>query len=190
MSDELDRQYRVARQMVDMHSRLRDRYHLRALLLDLTILTGSVVFVATTFADSQSFSDLGLAPVLTENVLRVASVVLFFASVAALRVDWKGAESSHNGAVRRMSELVAAYREARHDDGTWSGGAGEQLSARYTTVTTSIVAIPTRQFVSLKASYLRAKEVSKLIDKRPGYPRLLADLAVRIKAVKGGGDEG
>ena len=60
---------------------------------------------------------------LTENVLRVASVVLFFASVAALRVDWKGAESSHNEAVRRMSELVAAYREARHDDGDLVGGS-------------------------------------------------------------------
>ena len=184
MKDDLARQFRVAKQMVDMHARLRDRYQRRALVLDIVILAGSVVFAATTFADEATFVDLGLAPSTSVNVLRIASVTLFIASVAALRVDWKGVARGHDDAVGRLAGLVSDYREWRLDDGSWPEDRGRLLHQRYSDVTNSAVAIPTRDFTRLKAKFLKAKEVSKVIDARPGYPHWLASLSVAVRAVR------
>ncbi len=184
MSNEIARQYRVARQMVDMHARLRDRYQRRALILDVVILAGSVLFLATTFADSESFQQLGLAPLLAENLLRVGSVVLFFSSVVSLRVGWKAMAQDHESAVVRMARLVSAYREARQEDGWWSPEAGPDLHHKYSEVTESIVPIPTKAFPKLKAKYLAAKEVSRFLDQSPGQPYWVASLVVWYRSMR------
>lgn len=184
MNSETARQYRVTRQMVDMHARLRDDYHRKALVIDLIILAGSVVFAVTTFATDQTFRELSISPAVAVNVLRGVSVALFFASVAALRVDWKGLEGRHDEAVRRLAKLVTSYREERDDTGLWPGAVASDLSRQFSETTTSIIPIPPRRFGSLKARYLRAKEVSKILDSRPGYPYVLAHIVVRLRAIR------
>jgi hypothetical protein len=170
--------------MVDMHSRLRDVYASRALALDVIILAGSVVFAAMTFADLDSLAELGFEPLFTQNALRFTSIGLFFASVAALRVDWKGVAQSHADAARRLAGLVAEYREARLPDGSWPEGNEHALHDRYSDVMNSIVPIPTRVFPRLKADYLRAKEVSRMVDANPGLPHWVAALKVRYRALR------
>ena len=154
--------------------------------MDVVILAGSVVFVATTFADEATFVELGLAPSTTVNVLRVSSLVLFVASVAALRVDWKGVARGHEDAVGRLASLVSDYREWRLEDGSWPEDQRRFLHQRYSDVMNSVVAIPTRDFTRLKAKFLRAKEVSKMIDARPGYLHWMATLSVALRAARKG----
>lgn len=185
MSSELPRQYRVVRQMIDMHARLRDRCHRRALALDLVILAGAVLFAVTTLADDHAFISLGLDPVQAGTVLRVASVVLFFASVASLRVDWKGLEGRHADAVQRLAELLGAIRRARDAEGDWSAEERDRLTSHYTQVMRSLIPVPPYQFTRLKSKYLRAVEVSRFIDSKPGFPAWLAGIVVSYRAIWG-----
>ena len=107
-SQELDRKYRCLRQMISMHSMLRDQYHLRAVFLDLLLLAASVIFCATTFACDYISKRLGVPQEVVKDILGVSAVAAFFAALAGMVLDWKGKAARHGDA--GMPELAAAIR--------------------------------------------------------------------------------
>ncbi len=168
--EELDRQYRVARQSLSIHTMLRDRYERLALLLDLLLLAASVVFAATTFASDAVLTLMGGSADRVRVLLGLASLVVFFVSVAGLRLDWRGRAALHREAERSLAALVQRFRAARGPGDTWGALLRDELQRAYTEVSTGIVPIPSNKFVSLKARHLRKVQLSKLADETDGAP--------------------
>lgn len=167
---ELNRQFRVLRQMLSIHSSLRDRYALLALIVDILLIASSVVFCATTFARDDLFTKLGLSTKDVRHILGIASIAAFFSSLVALRVDWKGKSAQHRGAVQKLTLALKLFRKLRKSEGRWPENKGNELGEAYWEANSNIIEVPSRKFVRLKAKYLRKVEISKMLHSMPGYP--------------------
>ena len=180
---ELNRQFRVLDQTLSMHTILRDRYATRGLIIDIVLLACSVIFCATTFARDDVFTQFGLSPQNVRYVLGVASIAAFFASLTALRVDWKGKSARHRDATQKLTSVLALFRETRQEDGTWPQDRGAELHQAYWEVMNNVIEVPTSSFVGLKSRYLRNVEVSKMLDSMPGCPVFMLKLILFCRSI-------
>lgn len=167
-----------------MHTILRDRYAKLALMLDIVLLACAVIFCATTFARDDLFAQIGLSPEKIHFVLGVASIAAFFASLVALRIDWKGRSAQHRDAVQRLTNVLALFREFRRDDGTWPEDRRGELHRAYWETINNVTEVPASSFVGLKARYLRKIEVSKMLDSAPGCPVFLLRLVLVCRSIR------
>lgn len=180
-NQELDRKYRVLRQTLGIHAILRDKFALRARLVESTLLVCSVVFCATTFASDELYQILGIDAARGKVVLGITSVAAFAASLILLFVDWKGQSEKHRQAVERWSKVLALYRDAWHSDGAWETGKSAQLNETYWHADEHTVPLPSgAAFTSLKSKFLIGVEISKLKTRYPGCPRLILGLIIRF----------
>ncbi len=160
--DEFLSRMRKTDQQASMCSILKERYHARALTLDIILLVGSSVGAVTRFASPAVF------PWVAEDTFRlvagVAATVLFVASVVSLRVGWKAKAEVYGGASREWAALKMqgrriqasglpddATREWLHRYGFCGKGA----------------AVPEDEFVVLKQRHLRKVALSKAVSERP-----------------------
>ena len=179
---ELDRQFRVLRQTISMHGMLRDQYRRLGVCVDLLLLAASVIFCASTFACDYISKRLGMSEGVLADILGVASIAAFFAALAGMVLGWKGKAARHGEAVKALSAVLAAFREARGDDG-WPTGEMSALSKAYWDAANNVVPIPDRRFTSLKARHLRKVEVSRMSDSVPGCPVSLIRIVVLCRSV-------
>ncbi len=177
---ELARQFRILDQMISMHSILAQRYLRLGLILDISLLTSSVIFCATTFASDDFFLSLGLTPRSVKLVLGITSVMAFLAAILSLRADWKRSEARHKEAVQKLTACFAQYRETRLASGEWPDGKAIHLSKLYWDATNGIIPIADRLFPSLKAKHLRKVALSKLIDTHYGIPVFVLRIVVAL----------
>jgi len=172
-----------------MHYALHDRHKLKALIAEGVLLTASVLFCATTFAGDEVYRLFGLDPRSSRILLGVASVLAFMAALLSMLIDWRGAAARHKDGAERWSGVVRLFRENQSDDETWPDDKIEQLSHAYWDAAKNSIAIPDRQFNSLKAQYLLKIEISKWAEKYPGAPRVflwgIAKALGTIKFIKG-----
>jgi hypothetical protein len=180
---ELSRQFRVLDQTLSMHTILRDRYATRGLIIDIVLLACSVIFCATTFARDDVFTQFGFSPQNVRYVLGVASIAAFFASLTALRVDWKGKSARHRDATQKLTSVLALFRETRQEDGTWPQDRGAELHQAYWEAMNNVIEVPTSSFVGLKSRYLRNVEVSKMLDSMPGCPVFMLKLILFCRSI-------
>ena len=180
---ETKREHRVLSQMLSMHALLRDRYSRLALSVDVILLMCSVLFCATRFARDDLFEQLGVTAQVARLVLGLVSVLAFFASLVALRVDWKGRAARHTDAVRKLTAAMALFGQHRYEDGTWPETCRLDLHRAYWDAMNSGVPIPDRQFLGLKARHLRKLEVSKLMDSVPGCPAAILHVVVMSRSL-------
>jgi hypothetical protein len=189
--EEIEREYRLAKQTLAMHQGLRETYWRRSRAAEIVLLLASVVFCATTFSSDQLFSLLALSGSAPRVVLGLASVAAFAASLVLLVVDWRGSSARHSDASARWSRIVARFREARQEDGSWPADERTELHRLYWEVSDSCVQIPDRKFNRLKARYLMKVELSKKIQAYPGAPLVFLWIIIRcsatIRSARGGG---
>jgi hypothetical protein len=186
-NEELARKFRVLGQSVSMHSALADAYAQRALLVDVVLLSCSVVFCATVISNDEFFNRQGLDPQAVRDVRAVASVLSFLAAVVSLRVDWKGASARHRESARKLSSAIAQFRAARLASGTWPDSAGSELDRAYHDANAACVPIQEKHFLKLKAHHLRKVEVSKMLDRYPGCPLLILRYRLWLTGCRGQG---
>ena len=182
---EVERQFRVLDQTLSIHAILKSRYARCALTLEIILLACSVTFCATTFARDEVFTQIGLSAEIVRYILGVASIAAFFASLFALKVDWKGKSGFHSDAVKKLSLTLALFRKSRKEDGTWPQEKAEELNQAYWEAMNNVVEIPPNQFVSLKAKHLRKVEISKMSSSNPGCPVFLLRLVLFGRCIKG-----
>ena len=179
---ELSRQFRVLRQTLSMHTMLRDRYTRLALIIDILFLACSVTFCATTFARGDVFAQIGLSLKNIRFILGVASIVAFFASLVALRVDWKGKAARHRDAVQKLTNVLSLFRARQQEDGSWPEDRSTDLHRTYWEAMNNIIEVPDRPFVRLKVRYLRKVELSKMSDSASGCPLFVLRLILLIRS--------
>lgn len=183
-SHELDKQYRRLDQTLSMHAKLRDRYAWRALILDVALLACAVVFCATTFVPDSEITKLGLSPETVHLVLGVASVVAFLGSVLGLRVDWKGKEARHRDAAQKLAEVKRLFSGSRGEDKLWHMEKADDLHRAYWEAANSIIEVPEREFLSLKAGHRRKVEISRMLDTMPGVPVFFLRILLFFRSLK------
>ena len=164
-----------------MHFSLRDRYHFRSKIAEISLLAASVVFLITTFASTDLYQTLRVPADLSRVVLGLASAIAFIFSLALLVIDWKGGAARHQDATKYWSEVVGRFRDTRLESGDWPEEVSDELSAGYASASQRSVAIPDKKFNSLKIQYLSKIEVSKLAQEYPGAPGFLLWIIVRFK---------
>lgn len=172
-SKEIERQYRVLRQTLEMHAMLRDEYTLKATISQIIILLCSVVFCATTFASDQLFETFKFSPDTSRIFLGIASVMAFAFSLVLMVFDWRGKSAQHREAVERWSTVLEKFRENRKDNDTWPDSIFDSLSSTYWEADRNSVKIPNNRFNGLKSRYLRKVAMSTLKSSYPACPRLV-----------------
>lgn len=181
-NNELDRQYRCLRQMISMHSILRDEYHRLGALVDLVLLACAVVFCATTFAHEYIATRLGVSGQVVADVLGVASIMAFLAAIAALVLDWKGKAVRHSDAAKTLTNVLASFKEA-WNEGVYPEEMRTTLSQTYWNAMQSVDSIPDRRFAGLKVRHLRKMEISRTASTMPGCPLIVIRLIVFCRSV-------
>jgi len=181
---EVNRQYRVLKQMLSMHTMLRDRYANLALIIDIILLACAVVFCSTTFVSNEAFRKIGLLPEFVRFILGIASILAFFTSLIALRVGWKGKEALHREASQKLTAVLALFRETRNDDGTWSQDRTVDLKRDYWNAMSNIIEIPEKLFLNLKSRHLRKVMISKMLSAKPGSPVFVLKLTLFFRSIK------
>ncbi len=182
-NSELDRKYRLAKQFTSMHFSLRDSYRSLSTASEIILLIASTVFLSTTFADAHLFEIFGLEPQYVRVTLGIASVITFICSLMLLLMRWPEKAVQHKEAAQQWSNTLALFRETRKEDKMWPIESLQKLSDLYAATSDSVTAIPDKKFNNLKAQYLLKVEVSKLLSKYPGAPRLLLYLLVRLSGI-------
>jgi len=184
---ELIRQHRVLRQLVAMHSYLRESYERRALVLDMTMLIGSIVLCALAFADEHFVASILLGSENSGLILRLSSLILLCASVASLRVDWKKRARDHEVAIKSLSEALSEFRNYHRDDVEVTKEIGESLATAYWRAVNNCTPIPDALFNVLKSRFLRRVEIGKLLESNPGLLHSIAWLKIVVRSFHRGG---
>ena len=166
-----------------MHHSLRDYYRRRATLAEIILLTASVIFLLTTFADSNFYNLLGLPTDSSKLILGLASAAAFLSSLILLLLDWPGKAASHKDSAERWFVVLALFRDARLEDGAWPMDLASKLSTAYSDVCKNSVNIPDNKFNALKVQYLTKVEISKMANKYPGAPNSILYILVRFSAI-------
>jgi len=171
---EIQRQYRVLKMMIDMHSMCFDRLTRLALTIDVLLLAGSVLFCATAFASDEVLSYLGLEPATSRLLISIAAICAFLVSLISLRTGWKEKAALHRDAREKLTTALSEFRRVRRGDKSWPTEHLSALHDRYWTEMDSVANIPSRSFLGLKAKYARKKELSRWLDNNPCCPVWIA----------------
>lgn len=183
-AQELDRQYGLIKQTLAMHHSLRDYYRRRATFIEIILLTVSVIFLLTTFADSSLYMLLGLPTDLSKLILGLAAAAAFLSSLILLLLDWPGKAANHKESAERWFVVLTLFRDARLEDEAWPIELASKLSTAYADVCKNTVDIPDKKFNVLKVQYLTKVEISKMASKYSGAPYFLLWILVRSSAIK------
>ncbi len=165
--EELERIHRVSDMLVTGHASLRDRYTLRATLLDLAVMALSVWLTAVVFIEpriSVKLTPFGMEPQLWVGFL---GIFAFFLSLAQLVVNWKGRADAHKRSgdiyaeVKRECGYLLASQEAL------TAESCQRVLSRYDLATEVGTYLPETEFLVQKRNHLRKVEISKFLDKHP-----------------------
>lgn len=166
-----------------MHYSLSNTYRVYALITETLLLTASVIFLATTFANNELYTTLNFDPSSSRVYLGIASTLAFLCSLILLLLNWPGKASRHKDSADRFFVALSKYRDLRNEDGSWPNDKLETLYNTYLYLSKNTVDIPDKKFNKLKSQYLTKVEVSKLISKHPGLPSIVAYIYVRLAAI-------
>lgn len=176
---ELERQRRLADQLLTMHAALRDRDQRIAKLLVCTVLIASIVGVAFAFAGT-SFTLTLLGVTATRSTwLGWLAIATSAMSLVDLVLDKRGAAQARADAVRALAALKAEYRTPPPAGSEEPAAA--RMSERYAQAMETIPAIPEKSFNRLKAAHLRKVEVSKTLSEHPGMSHRRAVRLVKAR---------
>lgn len=170
--EELNRQFRVLKQTIGIHSDLAHVYKRRSLILDVVILVSSTLLCATVFVDDTFLRKMGI-DVSTQLIVGFFSLAVFICSIFSIQVGWKELSARHFDATQKLTKIMALFRRYRNEDGTWPVEVGNDINNRYWEVYENIIEIPADKFVIFKARYLRKMELSRLSSEFPGCPLCL-----------------
>lgn len=169
------RNLRVADQQATAYAVLRDRYFLRARLLDLTVLLLSTWLVAMTFVEPVIGDSLSPSFTSREIWIGLLSVGTFALSLIQLLVDWKGRAQKYGQSLATVSAFVRTYRVFANGNAATQGQL-QTASDAYATVCEAIAPVPDSEFLRLKRRHKIKIAISQELDRHPGRGLIAAKL--------------
>lgn len=165
--EELKRIRRIADQLCTAHSIERERFHRRAMLLDIIIMLGSLYLVSMVFIDpviNNTLTPLGLKPVIWTGTI---AIFVFAFSIIQLMVDWKGLADAHGRSLSMYAEAKSNCIEVLNGTAPISKEIYNGISTRYNMASDIGIHIPDSRFLTLKQKHLVKIELSKQLDNNP-----------------------
>jgi len=185
---EVERQYRVLKQTLEMHAILRDRYAFYSSFSEKTLLVFSILIISTVFAKNEIYSIVGLDPDNGQIFIGFASVVILTFTILMMVFDWKKKSYIYDNAANRWAEVLKLFRDCRLEDDTWPESELSNLSKAYWDVDRNTPSIPASEFNGLKSKYLKKVAISKCMSKYPYCPKLILEILLcfsdSFKAIK------
>lgn len=175
--DEIERIKRVSDMMCSMHSKLRDMYSRKALILDLGIMASSLWLVSMVFIEpaiGKKLSPLGMD---SKIWLGLIAILTFFLSIFQFKVGWKSESQAHNksadfyASIKRECVYIITKNKIITIDGC------KHLLDRYDSSGDFCVPIPEKKFLALKKYHKKKVYISQYIDQKPSVSFFL----LRIK---------
>jgi hypothetical protein len=167
---EYQRCRRVIEWMHTAHSTMRDRNMRLSRALTLVVMALSIVSLLLALANGdQHVSLLGVQGKLQVFVAWLAALI-FFVSLLNLVVDWRALAWRHGDAAGRLGELNAVFRRAVPDANGALAVEGLDLGAEYQRVMASLVPLPEKKVMALKALHNRKRATFTRADENPGAP--------------------
>ncbi len=164
---ELRRMERVSDMLTSMHAMLRDRYGVRTVLLDATLMLGAVMLGTFALADFASLGAFSVNPDTARVVMAAASCIVFVASVVAYKVDWKAKGDGHGRACAAYGRFKLRCRNLLSRAEQLTEDELRELSRDYASLGEAHVAVPDSQFVALKAAHEQKVFLSRCLSQRP-----------------------
>ena len=166
-----------------MHHSLCDTYRFRSKFSEITLLSASVIFLSTTFADSHLYTTLGFQPDISKTVLGITSVFAFICSLTLIILNWPEKAALHKKSAEKWGQALNKFRKLRQEDDTWPTSMLPELNEAYVDASINSIDIPDKQFNKLKAQYLTKVEISKSISKHPGTPHLIIWSIIKVTSI-------
>lgn len=166
-----------------MHHSLSDRYKYKSKFSEIVLLTASVIFLATTFADSELYKTLGLQPDKSKLILGMTSVIAFIFSLVLLLLNWPEKAAQHKESADKWKVVTDEFRNNRQDNGEWLANSLTELKNIYLDALKYSIPIPDKVFNKLKVVYLSKVEVSKQLSKYPGVPYFIVWSITKITCI-------
>lgn len=182
-TDELQRKFRVADQMLTQHAALRDRYRHRSLALKLFLLLWSVFLCGMTLITVSDWAIIGIEPQIGRWILAITGCTVFFLSLAEMLVKWTESYEAHRTATVRLADLKARLREHLYQTEIPERTA-KRLAQDCDNMMSELVPIPECEFLRLKARHVRKVAISRALDVRPGAPLWLLHLELKFAALR------
>ncbi len=181
MRDELDRIRRVSDTLCTGHAALRDRFSLRATVLDLLILGISSWLVALTFVEPRI--NVMLTPFDWDGQIWIGilGVATFFLTIVQLKTDWKARADAHK---RTLDLYAEVKREAGYllASAEIEDNACRRVLSRYDMASAVGVEIPEADFLAQKRRHKIKVALSKHLDTHPSASLFITRLKFWIKS--------
>jgi hypothetical protein len=183
LREELSRRARIADQMLSAHALLGDRYARRARFVDLITLGVSTVLCALTFVDPQILAAAGVSEPSARIIIGICATLVFFLSIAQLRLDWKDRGGRHEQACATLADLKVKARDLLASTDEELIEKGTSFLRAYASSMGTLIPIPDNQFVALKAHHRMKVEMSRRLDRHPTAPVWAIRLALRVHGI-------
>lgn len=179
-SNENNRQYRIIDQMISMHSRLRDQYHMKATITKISIIAFATFVTGLSLIDPELFLTIKIGSDTIKLFTGMSSLLIIILTVLELIVGWSNKSRSHQDAVNALSRLKSEFRGSYEIYFGENETENRRLQDLYKTTIENVVSIPDKRFITLKGYHLYKIEVSKAIDLYPGTPVWILKLKIHF----------
>ncbi|MEQ8229693.1 MAG: hypothetical protein RIA64_16530 [Rhodospirillales bacterium] len=178
-NDDIKKIKNVSDMQCSAHANLRDRYHRRSTILDLTIFALSTWLVGLVFVEPHinfSLTPFGLPP----NIwLGVLAIFTFFLSIVQMKVNWKGKADAHAQSLNLHSnvkrECVFLLAEPSLDP---NDVQIQKMLVRHEIASNLTSPIPENEFLKQKKKHLIKQEISRYLSENPSALIWLARLKI------------
>ena len=174
--EEIKRIRRVSDQMCTMHANLRDMYSRRALVLEIAILSGSLIVVAQVFADPIIAERMDFLSLENRIWLGVFSIVVLISAIIQLIVNWKGQKEAHERAHVFYSVIKLECGRIIAGDELESQDNLRNVINKYNNATNLQIGIPESYFLPLKRRHKIKILISRYLDEHPGVSLIFLKL--------------
>lgn len=153
--------------LTTMHSELRDRYVVKALVLDVVIMTGSLAVCILSVSRSDVLRMVGIADPNATWGISIAGAVVLLAAFIGYKVDWKGRSVDHDRAACVYSRFKLVCRTALCTDEGVTPEVFSDLARDWENLHDASVSVPESWFNRLKAVHYRKVSLSRALSQRP-----------------------
>jgi hypothetical protein len=168
--DTLKKRKNVIDMMTSMHSELSRIYRNRALVLDIIVVSFSIILLSSVFIDTNLLSEIGIKANILKLIIGICTIIITNVSILSYIVDWRGRKIAHEHAFNSLVSLKDEWRLFLFDEEKITVENVLRLEERTTLILHHLIQIDDSWFNKLKRKHYMKVEMSKFTTKYPFIP--------------------
>jgi hypothetical protein len=171
--DKLERRKDVIDMMVSMHSELSSIYKKNITILDVLLVTLSIILLTFVFADQYLLTKFKITEVVFKLILGLSTIFLTFLSLLSYIIDWRGKKICHDQAFKILIELKNEWRIIFINKESINYENVTKLEEKTALVLNQCISIDDKLFNRLKKKHYMKVALSSAISDNPNLPLFL-----------------